>query len=188
MLSIQIDGIEFRFFDHLFAVSKCGKVLRNLLPYTPIKRRDGYLTLGRSGLMHRVVATCWVDNPVAAKYVHHINGDKADNRADNLEWMQPTEHCKHHDFASKGRYERTPESIAKFKASRTGVKDPPESAAVKRANLDKVRPSTVCKYQGVTFPSLSAAARAAGCPAPTFRVRATSKNFPEYEIISRYYD
>ena len=188
MISFQVDGIEFRFFDHLYAVSKCGKVLRNLLPYTPSKRSDGYLGIGRQRLMHRVVATCWVPNPTGAKLVHHINGDKADNRADNLEWMHIAVHCKHHDFGTKEPYKRTPESIAKFKASRTGVKDPPESAAVKRANLDKVRPSTVCKYQGVTFPSLSSAARAAGCPAPTFRVRATSKNFPEYEIISRYYD
>ena len=137
--------------------------------------------------MHRAVAFCWIPNPTGAKYVHHKNGDKADNRADNLEWMQPTEHCKHHNFGAKAGYQRTPETIAKFIASRTGVKDSTESAAVKRGNLDKVRPSTVCKFQGVTYPSVASAARSAGCPAPTFRVRALSKNFPEYEIIKMYY-
>ena len=187
MLSIQIDETEYRFFDHLYAVSRCGKVLRNLSPYSPTPRPDGYLSLGRRRLMHRVVAMCWVPNPTQAKYVHHKNGNKADNRADNLEWMQPTEHCKHHEFGAKTGYQRTPETIAKFIASRTGVKDSTESAAVKRKNLDKVRPSTVCKFQGVTYPSVASAARAAGIPTPTFRLRAISKNFPEYEIVRLYY-
>ena len=185
MLSIQIDGTEYRFFDHLYAVSRCGKILRNFSPYTPSIRNDGYLGIGRQRLMHRVVAICWIENPTNAKNVHHKNGDKSDNRADNLEWITQKEHAFHHD--KWGKYERTPESIAKFIASRTGVKDSAESAAVKRANLNKVRPSTVCKFQGITYPSVASAARAAGVGGPTFRVRALSKNFPEYEIVRLYY-
>lgn len=187
MLNIQVDGIEYRFFDHLYAVSRCGKVLRNHSVVTPIVRRDGYLTLGRRGLMHRVVAYCWIPNPTNAKYVHHKNENKADNRADNLEWMAPTEHCNLHEFGKKQPYVRTKESIAKYIATRTGMKHTPENAAIKRELLDKVRPSTVCKFQGVTYPSVSAAARFVGIPSPTFRVRALSKNFPEYEIVSLYY-
>ena len=185
MLSIQIDGIEYRFFDHLYAVSRCGKVLRNLSQMTPRTRPDGYLELGRRRLMHRIVAICWLENPTNAKNVHHKNGNKADNRADNLEWITQKDHAEHHN--EWGKYQRTPESIAKFIASRTGVKDSAESAAVKRKNLDKVRPSTVCKFQGVTYPSVASAARAAGVGGPTFRVRALSKNFPEYEIVRLYY-
>ena len=186
MLSIEIDGIEYRFFDHLYAVSRCGKVLRKLQPHAPLIREDGYVLVGRNRLLHRVVATCWLERPKAARIVHHKNEDKTDNRADNLEWMDQKLHAEHHpDW--KNAYIRTPETIAKFIASRTGVKDSPESAAVKRKNLDKVRPSTTCKFQGITYPSVSAAARAAGIPAPTFRVRALSKNFPEYEIIKLFY-
>lgn len=185
MVSFEMDGIEYRFFDHLFAVSRCGKVLRKLLPYMPSVRNDGYLGIGRQRLMHRVVALCWVPNPTGAKNVHHKNGVKSDNRADNLEWITQKDHAAEH--LGWGKHQRTPEMIAKFIASRTGVKDSPESAAVKRKNLDKVRPSTICKFQGVTYPSVSSAARAAGIPAPTFRLRCLSKNFPEYEIIRKYY-
>ena len=187
MLSIQVDGIEYRFFDHLYAVSKCGKVLRKLTDYTPTVRNDGYLALGRQRLMHRVIAACWVPNPTGAKHIHHKNGNRADNRADNLEWITHTDHCKLHDFGHAAPYIRTNESIAKYVAKRTGMKDSPEAAAVKRAILAKVVPSTVCKFQGVTYPSVSAAARFVGIPASTFRVRALSKNFPEYEIVSLYY-
>jgi hypothetical protein len=188
MITFEKDGITYKMFDHLFAVSECGKVLRKFAPTTPHIRPDGYLELGRRRLMHRVVAFCWIPNPTNAKHVHHKNGNKADNRAENLEWITPQDHCKEHEFGSaKNQYTRTPESIAKFIASRTGVKDSAESAAVKRANLDKVRPSTECKFQGITYPSVASAARAAGIPAPTFRVRAISKNFPEYEIIRCYY-
>ncbi len=186
MISFIKDDIEYRFFDHLYAVSECGKVLRNFLPYTPSVRNDRYLALGRQRLMHRVVAICWVPNPTNSKCVHHKNGDKSDNRAENLEWVTYQEHADHHP-EWKTPYKRSPETIAKFIASRTGVKDSPESAAVKRKNLDKIRPSTVCKFQGVTYPSVASAARAAGIPTPTFRVRAISKNFPEYEIVRLYY-
>ena len=84
MISFEMDGIKYRFYNHLFAVSRCGKVLRKLSPYTPRNyREDGYLVLGRQILMHRAIATCWIENPNNANHVHHINGIKSDNRADN---------------------------------------------------------------------------------------------------------
>ena len=185
MISFIHEGVEYKFANYDYAVSRCGKVLKKLSPYDPPVRKDGYCTVGRLQLLHRIVAMAWIPNPTNAKNVHHKNGDKTDNRADNLEWITQKEHASHHD--KWGKYERTPESIAKFIASKTGVKDNPKSNAVKRANLDKVRPSTVCKFQGVTYPSVASAARAAGIPTPTFRLRALSKNFPEYEIVRLYY-
>ena len=56
MISFTMDGIEYRMFDHLYAVSRCGKVLRRMEPCTPAKHPGGYLVLGRQRLMHRVVA------------------------------------------------------------------------------------------------------------------------------------
>ena len=184
MISFEKDGIEYRFFDHLYAVSKCGKVLRKLTPVEPANNRnDGYLSLGRHRLMHRVVATVWIDNPNNAKHVHHKNGIKHDNRAENLEWVTPKEHFGERHNGNSGRYVRTPETCQKISAWRTGRKDSKETRQKKAAILAANCPKTPCKYQGVTYLSVAAGARAAGIHPTTFRVRCLSKNFSEYELL-----
>lgn len=44
---------------------------------------------------HRLVAQNYVDNPKDKREVNHINGDKLDNRAENLEWVTHTENHIH---------------------------------------------------------------------------------------------
>lgn len=188
MISFKKDGIEYRLFDHLFAVSRCGKVLRKMTPYIPRNcRKDGYLTLGRMRLMHRVIAICWIPNPENAKHVHHINGDKADNRSINLEWVTPKQHFSEKHDGKCGKYKRTESTRQKYRDNRLGKKDSEEVKTIKRAILLKHCPKSTCKYNGIEYPSISSAARAAGIPAPTFRVRCLSKNFPEYELVSCFY-
>lgn len=41
---------------------------------------------GRTYQIHRLVAEAFVPNPSALTDVYHINGDRTDNRADNLMW------------------------------------------------------------------------------------------------------
>jgi hypothetical protein len=178
-----MDGVAYRFYDHLFAVSRCGKVLRKMAPYEPTMHTMGYLCLGRRRLMHRVVATCWLERPEGATQVHHINGDKADNRADNLEWVTPRQHFgeKH---ANHGFYKRTVETRRKLSAYRTGLKDDDATRQTKAAILEAVRPRTPCVFCGAQYPSVAAGARAAGIPPATFRLRCLSKNFPEYELLT----
>jgi len=185
MISFTMDGIEYRVFDHLYAVSRCGKVLRNLHPYTPHDHPQGYLMLGRRRLMHRVVAACWLEDFGPLKHVHHINGDKTDNRADNLECLTAKEHFgdRHHDISSQiGRYTRTEAARQKLREFRTGTIDSEETRDKKAAILAVVGPKTQCSFQGVTYPSVAAGARAAGIPPATFRQRCKSKNFPDYEL------
>lgn len=63
-------------------------------------------------LLHRIVAKTWVSNPNNYTDVNHIDGNKAHNDADNLEWCTKSQNMLHayatglqsHTHNYKGRY------------------------------------------------------------------------------------
>ena len=205
MLSVAVDGIEYRFFDHLYAVSRCGKVLRKLLPHTPSKHPEGYLTLGRQRLMHRVVAACWLESFDPSKQIHHINKVKTDNRVENLECLTPKEHLADRHAGEYGHYVRTPETREKLRQFRLGTVTSEETKAKQRAALlGRTRPyfpraahseaskkerslehprNTKCCVAGVEYRSFAEAAKATGIHRFTLRKRCFSENFPDFKIL-----
>lgn len=50
---------------------------------------------GRASGMHRIVAIAFIPNPDNLPEVNHIDGDKANNRVDNLEWVSKKENQYH---------------------------------------------------------------------------------------------
>ena len=73
-----------------------GKVLK------PCINHDGYyeIVLSKDGKakmfrLHRIVANTFIENKRIANQVNHINGNKLDNRVDNLEWCTCKENIKH---------------------------------------------------------------------------------------------
>lgn len=68
------------------------------------KRPSGYLQIsihGKSIRVNRLVALALIQNPSAMPEVHHINGDRADNRTINLRWGNPRMNAA--DRATHGR-------------------------------------------------------------------------------------
>ena len=209
MLSTWVDGIEYRFFNYLYAVSRCGKVIKKHLPYPPSKRKDGYLSIGHGLLLHRVVAQCWLSTFDPKKQVHHINNDKTDNCVENLECLSQKEHLteRHAEqLRNNGKYTRTAETIEKLRQSRLGRVTSEETKAKQRASLlGRKRPffhrashsqesrenrslshvrNTACLVLGVEYRSFSEAARATGMNKLTIRKRCLSGNFPDFKILT----
>lgn len=46
--------------------------------------------------LHRLVAEYFLDKPKGETVIHHKDGNKQNNRVDNLEWKTPSEHIKLH--------------------------------------------------------------------------------------------
>lgn len=89
-------------YEDIYEISNFGRVsnFRKMLKtylinsgYVAIKlRKDGKPT---SFLVHRLVAEHFVPNPDGKPEVNHIDGDKGNNRADNLEWVSRSENLSH---------------------------------------------------------------------------------------------
>lgn len=61
--------------------------------YRRIQIRDNGVS--RTVFVHRLVAEAFVPNPHGKPDINHINGNKSDNRPENLEWCTNEENLRH---------------------------------------------------------------------------------------------
>lgn len=155
-------------YEGLYQVSNLGRVKRlqtrsadkNGNPhYSPEivlkpwdKHKGGYYLIGISmnnrreaKLIHRLVAEAFIPNPENKPQVNHIDGDKRNNKVDNLEWVTNAENQRH-------------------KIDVLGKKTPAESyhtRTVKCVELDRVfrSVSDASKFAGVPYPNITAVCR-----------------------------
>ncbi len=87
-----------------YFVSRGGDVIskRFKKPLCKLKHPDGYVAVclfsngkGKYQLIHRIVATTYLANPNNLLVVNHKNGQRDDNRVENLEWASYKENTHH---------------------------------------------------------------------------------------------
>ena len=119
-----------------YQVSNEGRIrsIKNT-PYIILKpdyQKNGYVRVyfwfnnkKRTILVHRIVAKCFVDNPNGYNEINHIDENKANNNASNLEW------CTH---SYNMKYGHTFEKISKSKKGKKLSQDHIEKLRIDSAN------------------------------------------------------
>jgi len=117
-------------YEGIYEVSNLGRVkslkfnkekyLKNSL------NRDGYViahlsknAITKSFTLHRLVSLLFIDKVDGKDYINHINGDKLNNKVDNLEWCTIKENVNH----SLNNKLRIPPNGVNHYNSRFDVKD-----------------------------------------------------------------
>ena len=112
--------------------------------------------------VHRLVAETYIPNPDGHKQVNHIDGDKANNRVDNLEWCDQKmnmEHAKKSGLIRSGEdrtdKQRVQDKVNGYNQGKRNRKITPEIAAKINSMYDSGMTLTqVAKELGFGFTSV----------------------------------
>lgn len=122
----------------------------------PRKQKNGYLTIcigNKKQYIHRLVMEeCLGRKLERSEHVHHINGDKTDNRIENLELLSIQEHERRH---AKERG---------FGSGRKGISPPNKTDAEKIERIKEMRKSgsllrEICSATNLSWPTVLKYAR-----------------------------
>lgn len=112
--------------------------------------RKGYLRVKLYGdqghktiKVHRIVAEAFIPNPEGKEQINHKNGDKTDNRVENLEWATQSENQRHRfDVLGQVAKGAPPTPVVCIE---TGVVFPSLSEAARQLGLEATNICKVCK-------------------------------------------
>lgn len=85
-----------------YFVNEKGEVFRKGNQLKPYRQSKGYLRIDvyfggekKATRVHRMVAEVFLPNPEGLSEINHKDGDKTNNKVDNLEWTTGSENMKH---------------------------------------------------------------------------------------------
>lgn len=120
--------VDIKGYEGLYQVSNLGRVKSLNYRRTgkekilkPIKMKRQYIKVQlcknrkpKQYMIHRLVAQAFIPNPDNKEQVNHINGNKADNRVENLEWCTNSENTQHAFENGLNKYnytDKTPQRV-----------------------------------------------------------------------------
>ena len=81
----------------IWEVSSEGRIKKNGVIVPPRKglAYGRYVRLKSNSMLHRVIAELFIPNPQNLPQVNHIDGNKENNKVENLEWVTSSENASH---------------------------------------------------------------------------------------------
>lgn len=147
----------------------CGEAVSKLLPekiMSPSIKRNGYaqLTLTKDGvrsyfMVHRLVATTFLDCQginVAALEVNHIDFNKLNNAASNLEWKTRVDNVRHAVEGGRCHAETNPNRSPFNNPKTSHVLDGDKVRAIRALLADGTKQRLIAELFGVSESTISA--------------------------------
>lgn len=89
-------------YENIYWVSDLGRVKNSRKIMSPYKINSGYLCIDftvnkvkQKNLVHRLVASTFIDNNDSLREVNHIDEDKLNNNVKNLQWCSSADNKQH---------------------------------------------------------------------------------------------